>query len=345
MSDHSHPLWELTRARMIEMIREPAVIFWVFGFPLLLAIGLGIAFRNKGPEKSHVALVGERPGALEILSASPDVVVEKLSLEEARAALRKSKVVLIAQVDTSSAVTYYFDPNQPESRPARLAVEEALQRAAGRSDVLTAEEKPSIEKGGRYIDFLLPGLLGLNLMGSSMWGIGYAVVDARSRKLLKRLAATPLNRSYFLGSFVIWRFVTLVFEVAVLVIFGLLAFDVELRGGVLALSLVSLLGAASFAGLALMIAARVKRTEVASGWMNFVMMPMWLLSGSFFSYERFPEFLHPILRALPLTALNDALRGVMNEGAALSSMGVELLVLSLWGVVGFFIAAKIFRWQ
>ncbi|MCL4809867.1 MAG: ABC transporter permease [Thermoanaerobaculia bacterium] len=224
-------------------------------------------------------------------------------------------------------------------------MDDALQRAAGRADPLAPRESPVTEPGSRYIDFLLPGLLGLNLMGTSMWGLGFSIVNARTKKLLKRLAATPMRRSEYLLSQMLARLLFLVFEVAVLVGFGRLAFGVEVRGSIAALAVVSLLGAASFAGLGLLVASRTRTIEGVSGLMNLVMLPMWLLSGTFFSWERFPEAVHPLIRALPLTALNDALRAVMTEGRPLTGLGLELVVLVVTGTVSFLVAVRVFRWQ
>ncbi len=345
-----HPLLEMTRSHLLELMREPGIMFWVFGFPIMLAVVLGIAFRSRGPEKVGVAVVGDPARverAVRALAEQPDLTAEAMAPEAAAEALRKTKVALVVDVGTvtSSRTVYHFDPLQPESRAAHLSADDALQRAAGRRDVLEPLDRPVEEHGRRYIDFLLPGLLGLNLMGSSLWGVGYAIVDARARKLMKRIAATPVRRAYYLLSFVLSRMVLLVLEVALLITFGALAFDVRVQGSLLDLGLGATFGAASFAGLALLVAARPTRPEVASGWMNFLMMPMWLLSGSLFSYERYPEFLHPFLRLLPLTALNDALRAVINDGASIFSRGSELLVLAVWGGLSFVLALRWFRWQ
>jgi ABC-type multidrug transport system permease subunit len=211
--------------------------------------------------------------------------------------------------------------------------------------VAVVTDETQAEAGGRYIDFLIPGLIGMNLMGSSLWGIGYAVVDTRKRKLLKRFAATPMARWHFLFAFIAARLVFLAAEVGVLLLFARLAFDVPLLGSWWTTALVCGAGALSFAGLAVLIAARPESTEVASGWMNFVMLPMYLLSGSFFSYERFPSWLQPLIRVLPLTALNDALRAVLNEGAGLLAVAGPLLILMAWGGVAFALAVRWFRWS
>ena len=352
MPDRPHPLLELTRARVLEFLREPEAVFWVFVVPVLLALALGIAFRSRPAEVARAAVVPGSEAARETaerLGRAPGVAVRILDLAGAEEALRKGRVDVVLEVSgappPAASVTYRFDPTRPEGRAARLAVDDALQRAAGRADAVPTVERPATEAGSRYIDFLIPGLVGLNLMGSGMWGIGFSVVVARTRKLLKRFAATPMRRSHYLLSFALSRLVFLALEVAAVVGFGRFAFGVEIRGSILDLSLVSLLGAAAFAGLGLLVAARPRTIEAVSGWMNFVMLPMWLLSGTFFSYERFPETLRPAIRALPLTALNDALRAVVNDGAALSDRWPEALVLAAWTAASFALALRIFRWQ
>ena len=236
------------------------------------------------------------------------------------------------------AVTYRYDTTRAEGRAARLAADDALQRALGRPDLLSVRDERVALPGNRYIDFLIPGLVGLNLMGSGMWGLGFAVVQARVRKLLKRFAATPMRRSHYLLSFMLSRLVGLVLEVAVVVGFGWLLFGVAVHGSLLDLAVVSLLGALTFAGLGLLVAARPRTIEGVSGWMNLVQLPMWLFSGAFFSYERFPAAVQPAIRVLPLTALNDALRAVINDGTPLAATWPALLVMALWGGISFAVA-------
>jgi ABC-type multidrug transport system permease subunit len=240
---------------------------------------------------------------------------------------------------------YRFDPARGDGRVARLVVDEVLQEARGRRDPLVVEERHVVQRGARYIDFLIPGLIGLNLMGSGIWGVGFSMVTARTRKLLKRFAATPMRRPHFLLSYALSRLVFLALEVAALVGFGRFVFDVRVHGSVLDLAVVALLGAAAFSGLGLLVAARPTTIEGVSGWMNFVQLPMWVLSGSFFSYQRFPEVVQPAIRLLPLTAVNDGLRAVINQGLPLTASLHELLVLAGWAVFSFVVALHIFRWQ
>lgn len=362
MSDSPAPLLALTWARVLEFVREPGAIFWVFGFPVLMAVVLGLAFRSSPQEATPVAVVESASAsewARRALERSPDIVARVLPESEAAQALRTGKVDLVveatfdssakdladAAVEATYAVSYRYDPTRPQSRSARLLADDVLQRAAGRRDPVSSRVQEVVEPGARYIDFLIPGLIGLNLMGSSMFGLGFVVVFMRSRKLLKRFAATPMRRSDFLLSLMFSRLIFLFLEVGLLVAFGWLVFGVAVRGSLLDLVLVALLSSLSFTGIALLVAARTKTVEVASGLMNLVMIPMWLCSGSFFSYARFPEFLHPAIRALPLTATNDALRSIFNEGAPLSANWIELAVTAGWGLVSFAAALRIFRWQ
>jgi ABC-type multidrug transport system permease subunit len=344
-----NPLWQLTRVRVLEFLREPGALFWVFVFPVLLAMGLGIAFRHRPPDRALVVVSSAAPDArrvVRLLGQSAELQVKLMDEAAARRALRRGRADLVLEpAGGEPGYAYRYDALRVEGRTARLLADAALQRGLGRVDVVAVHDVRVTERGSRYIDFLIPGLLGLNLMGSSMWGLGFVIVNARTRKLLKRFAATPMHRAHYLLSFMFSRIIFLVPEVAVLVAFGWLVFGVAVRGSVLSLALVALVGGMSFLGLAVLVAARPRSTEAVSGWMNFIQLPMWLLSGSFFSYERFPEATWPLIRLLPLTALNDALRAVVNDGAALWTCWSQLLVLAAYGVLSFLLALRIFRWQ
>ncbi len=338
-------LLELVKTRLREFLREKGAIFWVFFFPLLMAIGLGLAFRSRPVELPRVAVVGENESAqVRALLSSPRLSASLSTRQQARRELARGKVDIVVELGPGGPV-YQYDDTREQGLPARLRVDDVLQRAAGRRDALTARDRVVSEPGSRYIDYLLPGLVAMNLMGTSMWGVGYNLVVARKRRLLRRYAVTPMRRSHFLLSYFLARCVFLVLEIAVLLVFGALIFKTELRGTVFDFGLVSLLGAASFAGISLVIGARVDNTESANGWMNLVQLPMWILSGSFFSYERFPTWLVPIIQGLPLTALNDALRAVFNDGAGLLGVLPQVGVLLAWGGIGFLVAARTFRWQ
>ena len=340
-----HPLVELTIIRFKEFVREPEAIFWVFAFPLLLTMALGYAFREKAPDRIPVGVV-DGPHAkarLAALQKSPVLQTRLYSEAEGREELRRGKISLL--VESGPTAVYRLDPTRPDARTARVEVDDALQKAAGRRNVLVAKEQHVTEQGSRYVDFLVPGLLGMNLMGTGMWSIGFSVVNARLKKLLKRMIATPMKRSHYLLAQFLSRMVWLVLEVTILVAFAWWIFDVEVRGSLFTFALVCIVGGSAFAGIGLLVASRARTLEAASGLMNFVMLPMWICSGVFFSYERFPDAAKPFIRALPLTALNDALRGVMNDGLGMVELAPQLLNLIAWSVVSYAIGLKIFRWQ
>lgn len=344
-----HPLVELTFTRVREFLREKEAVFWVFIFPVLMTFALGIAFRNTAPDKQPVAIEAstqdERVSeTLNLLSRSPEINAMVLNPDEAAQALRSGKVAIVVKPGNDS-YAYSFDPTRPESRTARLLVDDILQRGKGRADVVSVGEQTITEPGARYVDFLVPGLIGMNLMGSGLWGLGFTVVIARSRKILKRFAATPMRRSHYLLSFMLSRLVFLVLEVAAVVVFAWLVFGFTVRGSWLSVVLVTMLGGFTFSGIGLLVAARPTTIEGVSGLMNFVMLPMWLLSGTFFSSERFPQMLQPFIKALPLTALNNVLRALMNEGASLSSNWIPITIMLAWCVISFLVALRIFKWQ
>ena len=339
------PFIELTIARVRELIREPEAVFWVFVFPIVLAAILALAFRSRPPDALPVGIAAgpQADARLAALSSAAELKASVLPEADAHAALVRGRIVLL--VSAGDPPSYAYDPAQPEGRTARLAVDAALQRAAGRADAFTADIKEIREPGARYIDFLVPGLLGMNLMGTGMWGIGFSLVVARNGNLLKRLVAAPVRRSHVLGAQLGSRLLFLVPEAGALLLFAHFALDVPVRGSVLLLVGISLVGALSFSGLGLLAAARPTTIEGVSGIMNLVMVPMWIFSGIFFSTERFPAAMQPFVQALPLTALNDALRRVMLEGAGAMPLLPELALLAAWGAVSFVIAVKVFRWQ
>jgi ABC-2 type transport system permease protein len=339
----------LLGARMLELKREPEVVFWVFVFPLLLAAGLGIAFRNKPGDASSVAIVAGT-GAQEaevLLQRSPQHESIKGYVRDADAArkgFRLGKYDLVIEPDGAGGLRYLYDPARPESVLARAQVNDALQAAAGRKDVVATAQVTSSEPGSRYIDFLIPGLLGMNLMNSGMWGIGFALVDMRQRKLLKRFVGTPMRKSDFLLALMSSRLVLMIIEIGLLLTLGVIVFHMRVLGSLFAIFFLGALGALCFGGVGLVTASRAQKIESVSGLMNLVMMPMWIFSGVFFSYERFPAVIQPLIKALPLTALNDSLRASILEDTPLIHQWPRLLVMFLWGGISFVLALKWFRW-
>ena len=341
MSDH--PLFQLTLVRFREFLREPEALFWVFGFPLLLAAGLGLAFRNTPAEVLTVGVVGTDLTAFD--SASALAVEPFPTVDDGFRALREGKVALLVERPADGSVLYHYDDTNPEGRDARMRADMAVQESAGRTDPVVAQDQFMREPGSRYIDFLIPGLLGMNLMGGSIWSMGFAIVDARRRKLMKRLVATPMPRHYFLLSFLISRLAMLVIEVGAFLGFAVLVFGVPVRGSLVLVAALCVLGTLAFGAIGLLLSSRARTIETASGLMNLTMLPMWILSGVFFSSQRFPDVVQPIIEALPLTALNDALRATMLQGATLTQIAPQLGVLAAWLIVCFPLALKLFRWR
>ncbi len=346
MSDRQHPLAALTRTRLLEFVREPEALFWVFLFPVLMALVLGFAFRDHPPDPVPVGVVSG-PTAAEVSAALARAGTVKPAVypDVARGleALRTGKIALL--VEDRGALVYHFDPTRPDARLARLEADDAIQRARGRRDPSPAAEAVVHEKGSRYIDFLVPGILGLNLMGTGIWGIGFSIVNARLKKTLKLMTATPMRHADYLLAQMLSRFVFLILEVAIILAFGVAVFGVPIRGSLALLVFLTFLGALCFGGLGLLVASRARTLEAANGLMNLVMVPMWLLSGVFFSSERFPKAVQPLIQALPLTALNNALRAVMLEGRSPAAVAGEAAIVAAWGLVSFAAALKIFRWQ
>lgn len=349
MSARYHPLLELTTCKAKEFLREPEALFWVFAFPVLLAVALGLAFREKGPDKIPVGVVEAAPvdraaaWTLAALRRSPALVPRGYSPAEGREALRTGRISLL--VEAGPPVVFRFDETRPDSRIARLEADDVLQRTAGRRDAVPVQAAKVTERGSRYIDFLIPGLLGMNLMGTGIWSLAFSVTTARNRRVLKRLIATPMRKSQYLAAQIFGRLGFLLPEIVILVGAGWLIFGVAVRGSLGLLFITSLLGAMTFCGMGLLTASRVSTIEGVSGLANLVMLPMWLLSGVFFSSERFPDAVQPLINLLPLTALNQALRGIITQGQGLTGIATQLAIVAGWGIVSFAVALKIFRWR
>jgi ABC-2 type transport system permease protein len=339
----SHPLAQLTLVRIREFTREPEAVFWAIFFPILLAAGLGIAFRQSAGDVLQV--VATTPAIAEALRSEPGLAVLQMDENAARLALRNGKVALLVEPGPSGSVVYRYDDTNPEGRSARLFADRAVQRAGGRTDPVASADQLVREKGSRYIDFLVPGLVGLGIMSNAVWGLGFSIVDARRRKLTKRLVATPMSRTHYLLSYLFWRMMVLAAEVGIPVGFGALAFGVPVRGSIVDLVVICVLASLSFSALGLLIASRARTIEAVSGLMNLLQVPMWILSGVFFSSQRFPDAVQPLIKLLPLTAIIDALRAHMLQGANLVQVAPQLATLGGWLIVCFTLALRIFRWR
>jgi len=320
-------------------------LFWMVLFPIVMSVAMAIAFPSGGGQSVRVGLIaGPHTDALrKTLASSKDIVVRELSADDQMRALRNGDVHVI--VVGGNPPTYRFDPTREESKLAQLVVDDVLKRAAGRADPWEAREELIEVPGSRYVDWLIPGIISLGIMNNGLWSIGFMTVQARLRKLLKRLAASPMRKRDFLMAPIIARLAFLGPEVAVPLLFGWIAFDMPIRGGIASIAIVSIAGALMWGALGMLMGSRARTFEAASGLMNLMSVPMWVLSGVFFSSSNFPEVVQPVIQALPLTALIDAMRGVILEGATLASLWHELAIIGAWTIAPFAIALKIFRWR
>jgi len=321
----NHPLLQLFIARFREFIRTPEAVFWSYVFPLVMMLSLGLAFRSDSVEPVSVCVEAGAAGdsVVQTLQANSRFSVFRGSPEQCRQMLRSGK----------------------GSVGARDAVNDALQRAAGRMDPVGTRDSAVTEAGSRYIDFLVPGLIGMGLMGGGVWGVGYAIVDMRIRQVLKRLLGTPMKKHHFVAAMMASRMVFMIPEIIVILILSRLIFNVVSHGGYVLIAVIVLLGAFQFASIGLIIASRARTLEAVAGLMNLTMVPMWIGSGIFFSAERFPALVQPVIRLLPLTPVISSLRQVMQEGAGLVTILPDLGLMAAWLVVTFAVALRIFRWD
>lgn len=344
------PLKQLIVARVLEFMRQPEAIFWSYFFPVLMVLALGLAFQNRSQQKVHVDVDAgphaERVGQLLANDKRFDVHVNDPQVARLRLRTGRTALVIAAGKDDSEYV-YVYDPTRPESVAARQLVDDGLQRAAGRKDSVAVTDQHVTEPGSRYVDFLVPGMLGMNIMAGGLWGVGFAIVYMRIRKVLKRLVATPMRRSHFLTAIMFSRLLFLIPGILMILIFSRWVFDVKIQGSIGSLILFILVGAFTFSGIGLLVASRADTIETVSGWMNFVMLPMWMFSGVFFSSENFPPQMQPFIQALPLTPLIDGLRATMLEAMPLTNSAqlIRLAILSAWGAITFVLALKWFRWH
>jgi ABC-2 type transport system permease protein len=332
------PLWHLSAARIRQFFREPGSVFWVFVFPLLITVALG-------PSRPRVAVVAG-PGADAVAATlAPAAEVEIDDPARATLRLKTNDVLLAVAAAPGQPIVYRFDPSRPDAQAVRQLVDDLLQRKAGRRDPLATREETAVARGARYVDWMVPGLLGMQLLNGAMWGAAFNIVNARQRKLLRRLAATPMRRAHFLMSYRVSGLLFVPLQLLVLFGFARLAFGVVIQGSVLAALALALLGSWAFAGVGLLCASRAQNSETANGLINLVTLPMMVLSGVFFSSSRFPAFLQPAIRLLPLSAFNEALRHVVNDGASIFSQGVPIAILVGWGVITAALALRLFRWS
>jgi ABC-2 type transport system permease protein len=341
--------WQLILANVRELIREPGVLFWGIIFPILMSLGLGIAFMQKADVIRHVAFI-DRDTTNYVLTLKDDKLgntifyFEKMKWDDAMVQLKRGHVnVIITGHD--STTRYHFDPMNSDAQLTYLKLYSVL----GKKDPAFLENNTRIEpltlKGTRYIDFLIPGLISMGVMFSCLWGVSYSIIEKRSRKLLRRMVATPMKKSNYLVSLVTVRIAMNFVESGLLLLFAWLAFGITIQGNIGALLIVFLAGNAGFAGMSVFIASHTSKTEIGNGLINAVTMPMMVLSGVFFSYHNFPDWVIPFIKPLPLTMLADGIRSIFIEGAGYSEILLPSTILVATGAFFFTIGLRIFKWH
>ncbi len=342
----NHPLVQLCLWRLNEFLRRPEALFWTYGFPFIMLVALGFAFRNTSPQPLDIEVIGPRATevAQQLQHASSDLNVKSFDDGNWSKRLQSGRVNAVVQTASDPAVyELWSEDSRSESRTARWIISSVLSSPA--QPLVTLSPKHLDAPGSQYIDFLVPGMMAMNLMGGGLWGIGFSIVDMRVRKLLKRFLATPVSRVQFMTSLMIVRIVFATFELVALILFSYFVFDVQCKGSLFDLAIVLLIGGVTFVGIGLLIASRVQTIEAISGLMNLIMVPMWILGGVFFSNERFPEVIQPVLKSLPFVALVDSLRAIMLDGVSIMQLGQPIAVMIAWAVGCFVLALKIFRWR
>jgi ABC-2 type transport system permease protein len=371
-------LWQLISALFREIIREPGVLFWGIIFPILMSLGLGLAFTKKSDVIRKVAIINitekSSPGSENSAVAAfiqkncqkntsdkKDDWQWKYVIKDEKlgnsiflfydmkwdAAIRflKRGTINVLMLGKADSVEYHFDPMNPDAQLTYLKLNSIIGKGVIQTIESASEIKPLTVTGTRYIDFLVPGLIAMGVMMSSMWGISYGIIEKRSKKLLRRLVATPMKKSHFLIALITVRIIMNFIESLVLFLFALFAFKMSIQGNISALILMFLAGNIAFAGIAVFVSSHTSNTEVGNGLINFVVFPMMVLSGIFFSYQNFPDWSLPVIRNLPLTMLTDGIRSIFNEGAGYHEVTVPILILLAIGTLSFSAGLKIFKWH
>jgi ABC-type multidrug transport system permease subunit len=363
----NNQLYRLSIAQFLETIREPEVLFWGMLFPVLISIGLGLAFTQQSELKFQVLVVEEHPRELDSLLymyAQPvskngkDVHIWKVSdnilgnteftfvhsdWPSAIVSLKRGEADVIVS-DSLGKVSYHFDPHSSQAQLVYMKLSSLIQAPVMATDTPQAPVEPLTLKGVRYIDFLVPGLIAFGIMSSIMWGISYTIIERRSQKLLRRMVATPMKKSNFLIALMFVRILMNVVEALILFFFAWLLFDIHIQGNVGALLVLFLAGNLAFTGIGVLVSSRTSKTEVGTGWINAVTMPMMLLSGIFFSYHNFPQWSIGLIKLLPLTALTDGIRCIFNEGGGWMEILSPSIALSIFGVICFIGGMRMFKW-
>lgn len=337
--------WQLLLFRVRSITREPTALFWLLFAPVVLSVVLGLAFDHRQWDDIHIAVAdGKGADALsERLHRMPGIRAERTSLADGELKLRRGHVALVLVPGPTPKLL--FDPTREDCRVARLTALDALEREAGVPPGPKVEEATLTAPGTRYVDFVIPGLLAYTLMINGLHAVGLSLVAMRSQRLIRRLAATQMNRGAFFASFVVGRALIALVEIAVVTFAAWAFFGVPISGSTFGYVAFATFGATMFGLVGLALASRASDPQAVGGIVNFAGLAMTLLSGVFFSANRFPGWAQPLVQLAPLTSLVSGMRAISLDGAGWSTVWPQVLVLTLWGGVASVVTAKAFRWD
>ena len=345
----SNSFIQQVKFRWREFRREPSAFYWVVFMPIIWMLALGFAFSEPKAEiygvgwpadinQSSLAMKIER-----VLDSSKMVNLYK-TVEENLATLNQRGHTSINLQVGEDKLSFSFDKTNPTAQRAQLFVNDLIERSLGRKDIIQTENSYIKAHGLRYVDFLIPGLLGLSIMTSSLFGVGMTIVSNRKENLLKRYLATPMKPYEYITSHIIGRYITLLAEFASVMLTGFIVFKFKVAGSFLSYVILSMLGAASFTAIALLCASRTRSIPVVAGFTNLITLTSMMLSGVFFSVNNLPTWLARISSFLPLTALNNSLRKIALEGLSIMDLGFEVSVLGVYLLISTILSIKAFKW-
>ncbi|MBB5348150.1 ABC transporter permease [Desulfoprunum benzoelyticum] len=343
-----HRMWAIFVARNAEFFRDRASFGWNFAFPFLIIVGFGIIFNGREFKQFKVGVFPpEAALSVSSVTSMPDafrsdrhiILVPVADKADGETRLSRHQISLLIDA-TSPTHAYWLNDSSPDGSLAERIYLASFM--IGRP----VPEK-GVTRGGqiRYIDWLMPGILAMNMMFSALWGVGYVIVRYRKNGALKRLRATPLTALEYLSAQMFSRICLILFTLCVVWIGADLLFHFQVRGSLLLLFAIFALGGLNLCSIGLILAARGTSEEFASGVLNFITWPMMFLSEVWFSLEGSPAWVNDLSRLLPLTHLLTAARRVMNEGGTFADVHFECGILLLGTVVALVIAATLFSWN
>lgn len=322
-------------ARNKEFWRDRAALSWNIALPVMVILFFGFAFQGDSADQYQVGVLGEVPVADSGFFATRHVsFVAMDDLSEAQERVRQQRLDMLLDPDSSR---YWINGDSTKG----YFLERLL--LASEPGVYRPETVAGTQL--RYVDWLFPGVLGMNMMFSALWGVGYIVVRYRKNGVLKRLKATPLSPLEFLVAQVASRLWVILGVTSIVYVGAGLAVDFQMSGNLLALTVVFLAGAVSLISLGLVVASRVANEELADGILNLISWPMMLLSGVWFSVEGLHPSVRLVAQAFPLTHVNTAARAIMLEGSGLTAVAPQLLVLVLMSALFLAVGSWLFRWE